>query len=216
MAGLRPADAAAVRLGIFGGTFDPPHVGHLILAEEAFHQLHLDRLLWVLTPDPPHKPGRQITPLRQRLDLLETALAGNDLFQLSTVEIDRPPPHYAVDTVRLLRRAYPRAELTYLMGGDSLRDLPTWYEPQAFVAACDRIAVMHRPGARPDLERLPEQLPGLLERLVFIEAPLIDIASSDIRRRIAEGRPFRYYLTPDVYRLVLERSLYRGAEADER
>jgi nicotinate-nucleotide adenylyltransferase len=200
--------AAPTRLGIFGGTFDPPHVGHLILAEIALAALELDRLLWVLTPDPPHKQGRLISPLVQRLELLHAALAGDDRFELSRIDIDRPPPHYALDTVRLLRENYPDAQLIYLMGGDSLRDLPTWHQPQKFVLACDEIGVMRRPGAVFDLTSLAKQLPGLSQRVRFVEAPLIEIAASDIRRRVAAGLPYRYFLPEKVYQLIKSNGLY--------
>ena len=147
-----------MRLGIFGGTFDPPHVGHLILATEAQYQLQLERVLWVLTPCPPHKAGQSITPVEERLELLCTTLDDNEDFQLSRVDLDRQPPHYAVDTVNLLHKAYPATKLVYLMGGNSLRDLPTWHNPQAFVLACDEIGVMERPGREynlPELEVYP-------------------------------------------------------------
>src|SRR5512143_3713267 len=113
-------------IGVFGGTFDPPHTGHLILAAEAQAQLDLERILWVLTPTPPHKPGQRITSTALRLEMLQAAIDGNPDFELSRVDLDRPPPHYAVDSVHLLRAAYPQAWLAYLMGGDSLDDLPTW------------------------------------------------------------------------------------------
>ncbi len=151
------------RLGIFGGTFDPPHVGHLILATEAQYQLQLERVLWVLTPYPPHKAGQSISPVDERFELLSASLEGNPDFELSRVDLDRPPPHYAVDTVALLRKTYPAAELVYLMGGNSLADLPTWHTPQAFVQACDEIGVMQRPGRAYNLPDLEVILPGLTE-----------------------------------------------------
>ena len=114
------------RLGVFGGTFDPPHLGHLILAAEACSKLELERLLWVLTPDPPHKLDRKITPLEHRLAMVTLAIQDTPAFELSRVEIDRPGPHYMVDTLGLLMKAHPSAELVLLIGGDSLSDLPTW------------------------------------------------------------------------------------------
>ncbi len=133
-------------IGIFGGTFDPPHIGHLILAAEAHAQLGLDRLLWVLTPDPPHKQDRVITLLEHRLAMVRLALADAPEFELSTVEMDRPGPHYALDTVKIIADQNPGANLVYLMGGDSLRDLPLWHRPADFVKACHFIGVMRRPG----------------------------------------------------------------------
>ena len=106
------------RLGVFGGTFDPPHVAHLILAAEARYQLGLDRVLWVLTPHPPHKEGQEITPCDERLALLEAAIGDDSAFELTRVDIDRPPPHYAFQTMRLLRGTYPGEVLVNLMGCD--------------------------------------------------------------------------------------------------
>jgi nicotinate-nucleotide adenylyltransferase len=197
-----------MKLGIFGGTFDPPHTGHLVLAAEARFQLGLDRVLWVLTPDPPHKPRRRITPLESRLDLLLAAIAGNAGFELSRVDIDRPPPHFAVDTVRLLRQQHPGSELAYLMGGDSLHDLPGWHRPQEFLDAIDHLGVMRRPGDRLDLCALENRLPGLECKARLLNAPLLEISATEIRRRAARGEPFRYFLPPQVYELILERGLY--------
>lgn len=199
-----------MRLGIFGGTFDPPHIAHLVLAAEAVHQLKLDKVLWVLTPAPPHKLGQQITALAQRLELLQIALGDDPLFELSWVEIDRPPPHYAVDTMHLLAGQNPGAELIYLMGGDSLRDLPSWRQPQAFVRACKAIGVMHRPGAMARLDEVEIQIPGITSKVRWIVLPLLEISSSDIRLRAAEHRPFRYFLTPAVYEKIIRDHIYGG------
>ncbi len=200
------------RLGVFGGTFDPPHIGHAILAAEAQHQLRLDAVLWVLTPNPPHKRGWRITPPAQRARMVQAAIADEPRFLFSRVDIDRPPPHYALDTVRLLRQAHPQAEIVYLMGGDSLRDLPAWHRPQEFVAACDALGVVRRPGEAAPPERAYRLLPGLREKARFVDAPLLQIAARDIRARAASGRPFRYFLLPQVYALVQQWNLYRRAE----
>jgi len=122
-----------MRVGVFGGTFDPPHVGHLILAGEAVDQLGLQRLLWVLTPNPPHKLNQAVTSLEIRLEILQAAIEENPVFEISRVEMDRPGPHFAVDTVGMLAKLLPKAELFYLIGGDSLHDLPTWCDPQGFI-----------------------------------------------------------------------------------
>lgn len=198
-----------MRLGVYGGTFDPPHLGHLVLAAEALDQLKLDRVLWVLTPNPPHKAGRVISPLETRLNLLEAALEDNPAFTISHLDIDRPPPHYAVDTLRLLRAQSPGACLVYLMGADSLVDLPTWHTPQAFVLAADEIGVMCRLGETVDLEALEVQLPGVKARVQIVDAPQLEIASSDIRRRIAAGRTYRYFLPAGVWQQIVARGLYR-------
>ncbi len=198
-----------MRLGIFGGTFDPPHLGHLILAAEAADQLALERVLWVITPDPPHKSGSKISPLEIRLRMLEAALGDNENFVISRVDIDRPAPQYAVDTVQIIRQQYPGCELYYLLGGDSLHDLPKWHAPQRLLASVDGVGVMRRPGDRVDLGGLERFLPGLGNRVRFVEAPLLEIASRDIRERILEERHYRYFLPEAVYALIQELGLYR-------
>ena len=131
-------------IGIFGGTFDPPHLGHLILAAEALYQLQLNRLLWVLTPEPPHKPGRPIAPLPHRLEMLQRAIAQTPGFELSSIEIDRPGPHYTIDTLEILRIQFPAADFALLIGGDSLRDLPGWHRPDLRVPIRSEAARDHR------------------------------------------------------------------------
>lgn len=198
-----------MRIGIFGGTFDPPHLGHLILAAEARQQLALERLLWVLTPQPPHKAGHPVTPLAARLELLQAAIGDNPAFELSRIEIDRPGPHFSADTVAQVRADTPDATLAFLMGGDSLRDLPGWRQAQALVDNCDTLGVMRRPYQRFDLPALEAQLPGISGKVQFIRAPLLEISSRQIRRRIAEGRPHRYYLPPAVLEVIQRHGLYQ-------
>jgi nicotinate-nucleotide adenylyltransferase len=197
------------RLGVFGGTFDPPHLGHLILAQEACAQLDLARLLWVLTPVPPHKLEQIITPVAHRLAMLELALQDEARFEISRLELERPGPHYTADTLRSMQERYPSADLILLLGGDSLRDLPTWRFAAQLVAACREIGVMRRPGDAVDLAALERQVPGVQTKVRFVDAPLLEIASSEIRRRIRQGQPFRYYLPPPVYDYILKERLYR-------
>jgi len=197
------------KYGIFGGTFDPPHLGHLILAQEACAQLNLKHLLFVLTPVPPHKLDQPITDSAHRLAMLELAISDNPAFEVSRVELDRPGPHYTADTLRLLAGHFPTVNLVFLMGGDSLRDLPTWRFAADLVNACHEIGVMRRPGDAIDLSALEEDIPGLQTKLRYVDAPLLEIASSQIRRRIQQGKPFRYYLSPPVYKYILQNRLYR-------
>jgi nicotinate-nucleotide adenylyltransferase len=200
-----------MRIGIFGGTFDPPHLGHLILAEEARYQLKLDKLLFVLTPIPPHKLDRTITPLADRAAMLEAAIADNPAFEFSRVEVDRPGPHYTLDTMRLLRKEYPEDTLIYLMGGDSLQELPSvWHKPDEFAAACDFLGVMRRPKDEIDLTALEESIPGISKKIEFMNAPLLEIASRQIRRRVAEGRPYCYYLPGAVCKIIRDKKLYQN------
>ena len=196
-------------IGIFGGTFDPPHLGHLILAAEARAQLGLERLLWVLTPDPPHKQDQSIAQLQHRLEMVKLAIANDPQFEISSVEMTRPGPHYALDTVHILAEQNPEVNLAYLMGGDSLNDLPHWHRPADFVSACHLIGVMRRPGDTVELATLEKSLPGLRSKVRFVEAPLLNIAAREIRKRIAEGRPFRYFLPERVFEYINEHGLYR-------
>ena len=204
-----------MRMGIFGGTFDPPHVGHLILAMEAFDQLHLDKVLWVLTPNPPHKIGKEITSTEIRLEMVKASIGDDPAFQLSRVDIDRPGPHYMRDTVDLLRLEFPLASLVFLMGGDSLRDLPTWHEPVEFVRSCDHLGVMHRVGEKIDLGLLEEKIPGISQKVDFIEAPILEISSQKVRQLVSLERPYRYYLLPSVYEIIQSKGLYRAQYPDE-
>lgn len=181
----------------------------MILADEACQELELDQVLWVLTPNPPHKRNSIISPLADRAAMLKAALADDPRFKLSRVEMDRLPPHYAVDTMHLLKQQFPTDELIYLMGSDSVHDLPSWYNPLGFIRACDGIGMMVRPGSDVDLAALNERLPGLCDKICVFNAPLLDIASSEIRQLVKESGPFRYYLLPGVYQVIQERQLYR-------
>lgn len=197
-----------MRIGIFGGTFDPPHVGHLILAEECRSQLKLDLLLWAVTDNPPHKRYMNVSPVEQRVALVEKAIHGNPAFLLSRIDIDRPGPHYAIDTMNLLHKEYPDSQLFYLMGGDSLHDLPTWQRPQDFLCVCDGIGVMRRHEDEVDLESLEKVMPGISKKVNIVEAPILEISSKQIRQRIAEGMGYRYYLRDAVYHAISDLGLY--------
>ena len=197
-----------MRIGIFGGTFDPPHVGHLILAEECRSQLKLDRLLWVVTDNPPHKHYVSVSPIEDRVKLVQKAIQGNDAFVLSRVDIDRPGPHFAIDTVNILKQESPDAEFFYLMGGDSLHDLPTWNRPQDFINLCDGIGVMRRHADQVDLVSLESDLPGISQKVLVVDAPILEISSKQIRQRINEGQGYRYYLRDAVYKAVMDMGLY--------
>jgi len=195
------------KLGVLGGTFDPPHYGHLTLAETARVQLRLDRVLFVPAGQPPHKPGRPITPAHHRVAMVEAAIADNRAFALSRVDLDRAGPHYTVEMLALLRREYSEAELFFLMGGDSLAEFLTWRDPAGIVRQA-RLAVMQRPGWEADLEMLERAVPGVRERLVWLDVPYLHVAASDLRRRIREGLPLRYLVPPPVEAYIREHRLY--------
>jgi nicotinate-nucleotide adenylyltransferase len=197
------------RIGIFGGTFDPPHVGHQILAMEASEQLGLEQVLWVLTPDPPHKIGKKITQIDVRKLMVNAAIGDDPGFIFSSVDLDRPGPHYVLDTMKLLRNKFQSYDLVFLMGGDSLHDLPRWHKSQEFIEACDKIGVMRRPGEKIDLYDLKQELPGIINKIEFIDSPLLEISSNQIRQLVSTKKPYRYYLPDEVYRLIEEMHLYQ-------
>jgi len=203
---------AREQIGLFGGTFDPPHVGHLILASEAYSQLGLNRLFWILNPDPPHKQDQIITSVEHRLAMLSLAIEHNPHFELSRLELDRPGPHYTVDTVRLVAQQNPDAEIVPIIGGDSLQDLPLWHQPRELLYAAHWIGVMRRPGEETNLEALERELPGISSKVHYVDAPLLEIASREIRSRIANGKPFRYYLPSSVYEYIRQHQLYQESE----
>jgi nicotinate-nucleotide adenylyltransferase len=198
------------RLGVFGGSFDPPHLGHLALGKAALEGLRLARVLWMLTPAPPHKQGWDLSSLGIRERMVLVMVAQDGRFELSRMEMERPGPHYMVDTLTELRRRTPSDELVLLLGGDSLRDLPSWGRPQELIELC-RLGVMRRPGAEPDLSQLELILPGIGARIEFFEAPRMDISSTDIRRRVKDGEPFRQLLLPEVAEIIATEGLYRAA-----
>ncbi len=195
--------------GVLGGTFDPPHYGHLALAESAQTALDLERVLWVLTAVPPHKPDVRHTPVDLRVEMVEAAIKGIESFSVSRADIDRPPPHYAVDTLRWLAERQPGARFAYLIGSDSLRDLPTWHTPREFVAACEVLGVLRRPGAVIDLKELQSQIPGLQRKVRFVDAPQLPVSGADIRRRVRQGERYNHLLPGAVAAIIQREHLYR-------
>jgi nicotinate-nucleotide adenylyltransferase len=204
------------RIGLFGGTFDPPHLGHLILASEAQSQLELDHLLWILTPAPPHKQEQPITPVEHRLAMVHLAIEDNPAFELSRVELDRPGPHYTVDTIKLVAQQNPDADIVPIIGGDSLHDLPKWHRPQEIVYACHWIGVMRRPDDKANLDELERELPGIRSKIHYVDAPLLEIASHEIRNRIAQGKTVRYYLPTNVHEYIEQHHLYQQSQIVNR
>jgi nicotinate-nucleotide adenylyltransferase len=195
--------------GIFGGTFDPPHLGHLILAAEALQQLGLHRLLWLLTPNPPHKPDQPITALAHRLKMLQLAIADEPHFEICAIELERPGPHYTVETLRLLKQANATEDLVFLMGGDSLQNLPNWNEPAQILRLCHSLGVMRRPNDAVNLPALERGLPGISAKVRLIQVPLLEISSQQIRQRVQASATYRYYLHPQVYEYIERNQLYR-------
>lgn len=196
------------RVGVLGGTFDPPHYGHLILGEYAADALGLEKVLFVPAADPPHKQNDDKTAVSHRLMMLSLALSDNTRFQLSRIDVDREGPHYSLDMVKIVRQEHPDADIYFVMGGDSLRDLPTWHRPAELIQLC-WLAVMHRPGAQADPEMHARTLPGLAQRVVMIDAPLIEISSTEIIQRLRTGHSVRYLLPDAVLHYIQRHKLYQ-------
>jgi nicotinate-nucleotide adenylyltransferase len=205
------AQSGRERIGILGGTFDPPHLGHLILAQSALAGLQLSRILFVLNGDPPHKRGQYVTPAAHRWAMLQAATANNPAFELSRIEIDRPPPYYTYETLRLLRARMPDCELVLLLGGDSLRDIPNWQFPDEIVQET-LLGVMQRPGERIYLDVLAERLPEIETRVQIMEAPEVGIAARALRRMVARGQSIRYQVSDAVIAYIAEHRLYEDLD----
>lgn len=196
-------------IGVFGGTFDPPHLGHLILAEHALRELDLEVVLWVLTPRSPLKPDVDPAPTEIRARLVRAAIESNPRFRFSTVDIDRQPPYFTVETLERLQRAEPGAGLVYLIGSDALQELPRWHEPARLVELCAAIGVMDRPGHAADAARLEREIPGLVAKVRPFPVPRVEISARDIRRRASLGLSIRYLVPEPVRELIEQEGLYR-------
>ena len=198
----------SLRVGLLGGTFDPVHHGHLMLAEEARWAIGLDRVLFVPAGQPPHKVHETHAAPRHRVRMLELAIADNPALGISRVDIDRPGPHYSADMVRLVRGELGAGvELFFVMGLDSLANILTWHEPADLLAQC-RLAVARRPGCCLNLDALSEQLPALDGRIDFLDMPLIEIAGADLRRRVQCRLPIRYQVPEIVRHYIVDQQLY--------
>jgi nicotinate-nucleotide adenylyltransferase len=198
------------RIGVFGGTFDPVHLGHLVLAEQCREQGRLDEVWFVPSARPPHKPEPR-TPFDRRAEMLALAVAGNPAFRVERSENDRPDLSYTVDTLAEFRRRHPDCDFFLLIGSDTLRDLHTWKDPAGIVAAAGLLVV-----ARPNCPvlsaeevrtrlRLPDAVPLRLE---CVTSPLLDIASRDLRERAAQGRSLRYLVPRAVEAYIADKHLY--------
>jgi nicotinate-nucleotide adenylyltransferase len=199
-----------LKIGIVGGTFDPPHYAHLILAEHARDELQLDLVLFVPAGVPPHKDSTR-TSIDHRLAMLELAIGDNPAFHISRVDIDRPPPHYSVDMVRLIASQYPNSQFRFIIGEDSFLDLPTWKTPLQIVERGNvKIAVMNRPGIEGELDRHlhDETLPGLAEHIIILSSRMVEISSTEIVRRLRENRSVRYLLPDSVLGYIEQHRLY--------
>jgi nicotinate-nucleotide adenylyltransferase len=199
-----PAHTPARRIGIMGGSFDPIHIAHLIMAESVREALSLDLVLFLPAASQPLKRDKHVSPAQHRVAMVELAIVGNPYFALSRVDVDRPGPSYTVDTVAALRQEWggPGVEMWFIVGADSLTTFPRWRDPSGILAHV-RLAVVRRPGVAPDMPSLSAALPQLKERLDWVDAPLMDISGTDIRRRVAAGLSISYRV-PDPVRDYIE------------
>jgi len=195
--------------GVFGGTFDPIHLGHLAVAEEVRTSLGLAEVLFVPAGQPWLKADRSISPAKHRVEMVKLAIAGNPHFKLSSCEVDRPGPSYAVDTIDILHHQLgTEAKLFFLLGSDALSELPQWKEPSRLIQICHLVAFT-RPGfALPPLEPLESAIPGLSQHVTFVEAPQIDISATQIRNRVSRGASLHGLVPQAVERYILEQGLY--------
>jgi len=196
-----------LRLGLLGGTFNPPHLGHLVCAQEACAQLELDEVVFIPVYSPPHKEVDHDPGVDVRVELCRLAVAGDSRFWVSRVEADVPGRSYTVDTLRRLHESSPSDELTFIMGGDMAHALPTWHEPET-VLSLATLGVAEREGiGRADIM---ERLAGLAgaDQIRFFDMPRLDISSSSIRRRAASGRPIRYLVPDPVAEYITSKGLY--------
>ncbi len=200
-----------MRLGLFGGSFDPVHYGHLLLAECCREQARLDAVWFLPAAVPPHKRGQNLTPSDRRIEMLQLAIAGNAAFSVNRYETDRGGVNYSVDTLAHFRQESPEMELFFLLGADMLHDLPTWHEP-ARVCQLATPIVVRRPGANQlDFDRLgPIATPGQIDeiRRLQVEMPEIGISSTEIRRRVAAGQSIRYLTPRAVEKYIATHGIY--------
>jgi nicotinate-nucleotide adenylyltransferase len=196
------------RIGLLGGTFNPPHLGHLVCAQDAWAQLGLDRVLFVPAHTPPHKEIAEDPGVEHRVALCEAAVGDDPRFGISRVEADVAGLSYTVDTLSRLHDARPEDDLTFIVGGDMAHSLPQWREPEAILALAE-LGVAAREGVGRDeiLERLAG-LPGAAERLHFFDMPRIDISSTMVRHRVAAGEPVRYLVPDAVADYIAREGLY--------
>jgi nicotinate-nucleotide adenylyltransferase len=200
-----------LKLGILGGTFNPPHIGHLICAQEALEQLRLDRIALMPAHQPPHKDVAADPGAEARYELCRRAVRCDDRFEVSRLEIDREGRSYTVDTLRALHDRHPQDDLTFIVGGDMARSLPTWREPEA-VLELATLAVAERAGS--ERENIRGELRALRgasgERVRFFDMPRVDVSSSLVRERVASGRPIRYLVPDAVADAIAENGWYRA------
>jgi nicotinate-nucleotide adenylyltransferase len=209
----RNVSANTQRIGVLGGTFDPVHYGHLVIAEEVYATLQLTEMIFVPAGQPPHKANVEITPAEHRLNMLELAIASNPHFSISEVDLDRPGPSYTVDMLKILRKQWGKHTAIYfIIGGDSLEELLSWHDPPGILEQLTYLVAVGRPGyieSETYYGSLEARLPGIKQRLLVVDTPRFDISATDLRKRVAEGRPIKYQTPESVESYIVQYSLYR-------
>ncbi|HZS94490.1 MAG TPA: nicotinate-nucleotide adenylyltransferase [Chloroflexota bacterium] len=205
----------SLRVGVMGGTFDPIHIGHLAAAEDAVRALLLDSVLFVPNSQPPHKPAGEVSPASARLAMTELAVADNEKFAVSTIELERPGPSYTIDTMRELRLEFgASAKLFFLVGRDVLNYLHTWHEPQRLLDEFD-VAILDRALERGiDWTEAETHFPAIRDEVTVIPVPRLDVSSKEIRQRARLGQSIRYLVPPSVHRYIAQRGLYGFAASE--
>jgi nicotinate-nucleotide adenylyltransferase len=198
-----------MKLGVLGGTFDPVHSGHLAIAGEALNKLSLDKVLFVPARHQPLKERDGIAPVENRLEMLSLAIKNFPQFELSTVETDSKGPNYTVDTLSRLQQQYSDAELYFILGWDSLEELPRWKQPQEIIKLCRIVALTRSTVPAPQVKKLDEIIPGLSQRLILLDMVPVDISSTDIRSRRRRGLSIRGMVPPQVEDYINTQGLYK-------
>jgi nicotinate-nucleotide adenylyltransferase len=196
-----------MKIGIIGGTFDPPHIGHLVIAEQAYFQLGLDVVWFAPVGQPPHKTNNRVSPVTHRIEMTRLSIKGNPHFILSTADVDRPAPHYITVLFDMLVAQQPDTEWHLIIGADSLTEMPRWYQPQRLLQLT-RLAVAARVTAQPDMDTLETALPGIGARVDWLDCPMIDLASRELQRRVVAGLPIRYMVHEDAENYITSYHLY--------
>lgn len=199
--------SSAMKIGLFGGTFDPPHLAHLAVAESARSFVKLDKVIWMPASEPPHRERRPFASSPQRLEMTRLAIDGNDQFVLSDIELQRDGKSYTVDTLRQVKGLYPQDDLYLIVGGDSLRSFHTWREPAAILELARLIAFAR------DRNQYTDVHPEVLKHTTVLpETPLLAVSSSKVRKTIAAGRSIRYLVPDAVAEYIRTNHLYRPDE----
>lgn len=198
------------RIGLLGGTFDPPHLGHLWVAETAREQLGLDKVLFLPVGDPPHKQDKKVTAVAHRLAMTQLAIADNPDFVPDRTDMERPLPHTTHSLLPLLHQVYPDSQFWFLIGADSLHDLPTWQRPERIIQQC-RLAVYPRPGVTIDWPTLETAVPNIETAVDLIKGPIMSISSSGIRGWNRAGHSVRYLVTTAVLNYIHQHKLYQAS-----